>query len=1111
MIRSKKRTSAIYWTWIAVASIGAVTVLAQNPGRFRVEGLPEATGRPAAAVSKELLQRERDAAARGEARQISVVVRLSGDSLSSYEGTIAGLAATSPRRTGAKKLDARSSDGRRYRQYLATQREAFKGRLRGALASARVVHEYDAAMHGVALVVPDDQISALAAVPGVEGVYEDRILQPDTDTSPGFIGAPVLWNQLGGQSNAGENVVVGMLDTGIWPEHPSFADPDPSGKPYSPFIHGTPIPCQFGSAVPGDAPFTCNNKLVGARAFLTTYQAVVGLTAGEFPSARDDEGHGTHTSSTAAGNGGVHASIFGRPFGTVSGIAPRAKLIAYKVCAAEGCFGSDSAAAVNQAILDNVDVINFSIGGGATPYSDPVSLAFFGAVNSGVFVAASAGNSGPGANTTDHVEPWTMTVAASTTNRQFESVLSVTAAGAAPLTLRGASVTPGLSAPAPIVVPADTLCQAPFPPNSVTGKVVLCQRGVNARVEKSFNVKQGGAAGMILYNVTHDGLATDNHFVPSVHLEDTEGTQLKAFLTANPAASAAFSGGSAAPAQGDVMASFSSRGGPGLTLGISKPDLTAPGVQILAGNTAHPSGLEAGPPGELFQAIQGTSMSSPHIAGSAALLVALHPTWTPGQIKSALMMTATPSVVKEDGTTPANPFDFGSGRVDLAEAADPGFVIADAPANFILLQSHLWDTNYPSLYVPGFLGEITVHRVLHGVSDRARNWKINVTAPPDLDVVVPKQISVPRLGDAAIDITLDGRSIPIGQSRQAVIEFSNANEGTLRFPITVVRRASAVPLTKACAPTTIRVNSTTACTITITNTTFTNAGVVVTDNPDPKELKILAGTVAGAIATSRGLTFVGNLAAAQPPNITIGPGSSPAGGYLPLSLFGIPPIAGVGDDTIINFNVPAFLYGSEVYTRVGVGSNGYVVISGGSGPDVSVANQNFPNPARPNNVLAPFWTDLNPAAAGAVRIGTLTDGSDTWIVIDWAGVREFSLPRLASFEVWIGINTDADPAEDISFAYGTIQGNGDLGFLSVGAENRFGNRGQNTYYNGTGTLPSNGTELRVASSAPAPGETHVITFLALAQKKGPWTNCAEMTSNAFFGTQTACVEGQTVK
>ena len=220
-------------------------------------------------------------------------------------------------------------------------------------------------------------------------------------------------------------------------------------------------------------------------------------------------------------------------------------------------------------------------------------------------------------------------------------------------------------------------------------------------------------------------------------------------------------------------------------------------------------------------------------------------------------------------------------------------------------------------------------------------------------------------------------------------------------------------------------------------------------------------------------------------------------------MFGITPIGGVGDDTITNFNVPGFLYAGEAYTRIGVSSNGYLVVGGGSGADNSITNQNFPNAASPNNVLAPFWTDLNPAAAGAVRIGTLTDGVNTWLVVHWEAVREFSLLRLASFQVWIGVNGQ----HDISYAYGTIQGNGDGGFLTVGAENRFGNRGANFYYNGTGTLPGAGTELVVTATPGAPGETRTITFRAIGKNKGPWSNCAQMTSSAFTGTQVACASG----
>ena len=167
-------------------------------------------------------------------------------------------------------------------------------------------------------------------------------------------------------------------------------------------------------------------------------------------------------------------------------------------------------------------------------------------------------------------------------------------------------------------------------------------------------------------------------------------------------------------------------------------------------------------------------------------------------------------------------------------------------------------------------------------------------------------------------------------------------------------------------------------------------------------------------------------------------------------------------------------------------------------------------------MLAPFWTDLNPAAAGGVRIGVLTNGSDQWIVVDWAGVREFSLDRRSSFEIWIGTSADAHPAEDISFAYGPIGGTGDGSRLTVGVENRLGNRGESYYFDGTfndvadgtGTIPANGTQLAVTSDPATTGETRVIRFTARGKEKGKWRNCAEMTASTFFGTSTACFKGE---
>ena len=177
------------------------------------------------------------------------------------------------------------------------------------------------------------------------------------------------------------------------------------------------------------------------------------------------------------------------------------------------------------------------------------------------------------------------------------------------------------------------------------------------------------------------------------------------------------------------------------------------------------------------------------------------------------------------------------------------------------------------------------------------------------------------------------------------------------------------------------------------------------------------------------------------------------------------------------------------------------MIGGGSGADNTINNQNFPDVTRPNNVIAGFWTDLNPAAAGAVRIGTLTDGADTWIVVDWAGVREFSTAgNTHSFEVWLGVSTDAHPAEDVSLAYGPNTGTGDGGHATVGAENKLGNRGATVYFNGTGTYPSNGTQLRVTSSPPAAGGNVTFTYDASAKQPGSYSTTANLTSNLTPGT-----------
>jgi subtilisin family serine protease/subtilisin-like proprotein convertase family protein len=469
----------------------------------------------------------------------------------------------------------------------------------------------------------------------------------------------------------GEGVLVGVLDSGINPGHPSFAEVAGDGyRHVNPFGAGN----YRGFCVTN--PAACNAKLVGMWALHPSS-----------PDPADTDGHGSHTASTAAGNVVVDADFVAptqtNTFPIVSGVAPRANLIAYQVCFPT-CPGSSTTAAVNQAVLDGVDVINYSISGGTAPYTDSTAIAFRNAVAAGIVVSASAGNNGPGASTTNHIGPWVMTVGATTHDRQILNAVVGLTGGAGPQPdLIGEGPTAAFG-PAPIVYAGaapynNPLCN-PFPANTFTGQIVVCDRGVIGRVQKGINVQAAGGGGMILLNdlPSAASLNADAHVLPAVHLSHADGLSLKAWLGSGSGHSGRIGGGVVNEnGPSDSMASFSSRG-PALQIpDLLKPDLSAPGLNILA---AYHAGFGPSPQ---FNIISGTSMSAPHVAGAAALLRGRHPTWTAPEIKSALMATATSLVTKEDGATPAIPFDTGAGRIDAGIAAKAGFVLNVTDAEFV--------------------------------------------------------------------------------------------------------------------------------------------------------------------------------------------------------------------------------------------------------------------------------------------------------------------------------------------------------------------------------------------------------------------------------------------
>jgi subtilisin family serine protease len=497
---------------------------------------------------------------------------LDHDPVASYRGGISGYAATSPALTG-KRLTGGQAAELAYGGYLEKQESRFADLLTQRVPQAQLRQRLRTVYGGLALTVPANRVKDLLALDGVVAVQKDELRQPLTDSSSEFIGATRVQQDLGGSRRAGKGVLVGILDTGAWPEHPSFADQGIVGTPPS---RGKARTCDFGEG------FRCNNKLVSGQAFLDSYLSV--HDSETYRTARDSNGHGTHTASTAAGNVVESATVFGVDRGPVRGVAPGAWLSVYKVCGTEGCMSSDSAAAISQAIYDGVDVINYSISGGTDPFTDPVEMAFLDAYAAGVFVAASAGNSGPGEGTVNHLSPWVTTVAASTQTRAFEASLTFRSWAM----LKGASITAGVG-PAPVA--RNGKCLEPAKAGSFLGKIVVCERGGNARVEKGWNVKRGGAVGMILFNPQLQDVETDNHWLPTVHLADDAVVSI---LDGGQDLTATISAGSRAKGEGDVIAGFSSRGPGGLAL---KPDVTAPGVQILAGHTPEPDKTAGGPPG----------------------------------------------------------------------------------------------------------------------------------------------------------------------------------------------------------------------------------------------------------------------------------------------------------------------------------------------------------------------------------------------------------------------------------------------------------------------------------------------------------------------------------
>ncbi len=873
---------------VVVASM-ATPVAAADPQRFTASPLTpvEKIDAPKSR-SGAIAQSDPALLARTDSAPVKILVKLDVDATATYDGRIDGLAATSPTITG-KHLAQNGKAVSAYERYLHSVTDKASAAIRSAVPQAAIEEALTTAYGGVAVTVPANRAKDLLKVPGVVAVQSDKLEQLDRAPSGGgqggtttggssvdFIGAPQAWRSLGGSKTAGQGVVVGILDTGVWPEHPMLQDP---GIPNP----GGTYDCQFGDGTdPALGPaFTCNDKLVGAYAFLDTYLSVFPALPGEFCdndtatcSARDADGHGTHTTTTAAGSPVASAKIMGIERGPVSGIAPGASVVAFRVCLEQGCFQSDSIEAVEKAIDLGIDVINFSIGGGTNAYSDAVELAFLDAYAAGISVNASAGNAGPGAATAEHAGPWVTTVGASTYDHMYLTKLKLSAAGGATFTATGSSIVPGISAATPVILATDAgtdaICTGPFTPGSVTGKIVVCSRGLPAgRNTAAYNVMNAGGVGMILYNPTLQSLFTDNFWVPTVMLEGPQpASDLLAFLGSHTGITATWDTGTQTPVRGDVMTAFSSRGPLG---SFVKPDVTAPGIQILAGTTPepNPAAIPTGPAGELYMAIAGTSMSSPHSTGVSALVKAAHPDWTPGQIKSALMTSSAQDVLKETGA-PSDPWDRGAGAIRADRAIAPT-VTFDVPASAYYASADdllgRVDLNLASINADPMPGTITTTRTLTNVSGRTQWFHVGTTAPRGASIAVsPSRFTLAAGQSQTIRVTISAPKIADGWYFGEIdIRALRGNARDASLPVAFHKTQGTVTLSHTCESTQLSRGETTDCLVTATNLAPVEAAVSL--RASARSRLAISDVSAPATPTQTGWSWTGTLKAAVAPTV----------------------------------------------------------------------------------------------------------------------------------------------------------------------------------------------------------------------------------------------------
>lgn len=660
-----------------------------------------------------------------------------------YQGGVPGLARTA---APGGEFDARTDGVVAYRDYLETQRLQYIGALEGTLGrSLEVTYHYDIFFNGIVIEnLTGAEAALVAAQPNVSKVEVVKNYELSTDRVEAFIGAGAVWSgdaTPNGTGSRGEGAVIAIIDTGLnaqFATHGSFQN-DAS--------------CGHTAAAP---------KVIAAKDCVGSSSCT-----GANP-ADSGHPHGSHVSSTAGGNN--HIAAGGELNGTrISGVAPCARLISYKGCPGTTCDGAALSAAFQTIMVDRpihgITAVNYSISGGNSPWSD-ADRSFLDMVDAGIFVAASAGNTSDSVpnpiGNVNHRGPWVATVANSTHDRISSNPVSVAGGPQNVPAIKSEAVFTANRTGA--IADAGAMgniegCTASggFAAGSMTGRIALIRRGTCTFEEKGNNAIAAGAVGMIVFNnnagpaIVMGGTAA--HSIPSVMISLANGQAIQAYVGGNPTAVATMNAATVIaidPAAADVLSAGSLRGPMPTTLEVTKPDITGPGTNIFAAynNTATAYGM-----------MSGTSMSGPHIAGAGALIRTVHPTWTPPEVKSALMMTAKKEGMKDftNGTPNNGPWDaddVGNGRLDLTKAALAGLVMHETTANFLAANGSVNNQralNLPSMRNTSCTPSCTFTRTVRNTIGTATSWTATgASTNPSLSISVsPASFSFPAGNTAA--------------------------------------------------------------------------------------------------------------------------------------------------------------------------------------------------------------------------------------------------------------------------------------------------------------------------------------------------------------------------